>query len=91
MSQQLRTVHLDPIQSNGDGRATEQRGVLIAAIGTLRHTTPGQSVRKTLEVVGIPLPAQHQTIRINNELVRDLGRTVKEGDKLTIVNRVVGG
>lgn len=90
IQQQLRTVRLNPVQSE-DEPPTEGADVLIAAIGTFRRVVPGRSVRETLEAAGIALPAAHQTLRINNEQVYDLKRTLQPGDKLTIVNRVVGG
>jgi hypothetical protein len=91
MSQQLRTIHLTPADDERDPIAAQQSDVLIAAVGMLRRMPPGRSVRETLVAAGVALPAAHQTLRVNNEHVWELDRPLKPGDKLTIVNRVVGG
>jgi hypothetical protein len=91
MSQQLRTIQLTPAHDDRDVTFLEQGDVLIAAVGVLRRTAAGYSVRDTLIAAGVALPAPHQTLRVNNEQVWDLGRSLKPGDKLTIVNRVIGG
>lgn len=88
---QLRTVRLNPAQDEGDELLNQQGDVLIAAVGTFRRATPGQSVQETLEAAGIALPTSRQTLRINEQNLQDLGRILQSGDRVTIVNKVVGG
>ncbi len=88
MSQQDRTVRLD---QPGQGDDPSSDDVLIAALGWFHRARAGQSVRDTLLAAGIDLPAVHQTLRVNQEEVGDFRRTLSAGDKVTIVNRVVGG
>ena len=88
---QLRTVRLNPTHNEGDDLLNQQEDVLIAAVGTFRRTTPGRSVQETLEAAGVALPTSRQTLRINEENLQDLGRILQSGDRVTIVNKVVGG
>jgi hypothetical protein len=89
--QKLRTIRLRPTPDDGSPVVAEREDVLLAAVGMLRSASAGRSVLETLATAGVAPPAAHQTLRINSEVVHDLGRTLKPGDKLTIVNKVVGG
>jgi hypothetical protein len=89
--QQLRTVRLGIVEEKGKDQPADHQEVLIAAVGVLRRVSPGRSVGETLEAAGIMRPMEYQTMRVNNEVVKDFGQKLKPGDKLTIVNRVVGG
>ncbi len=87
-----RTVRLETPNANGNGHAAEG-SVIIAAVGVFREAEPGHTVRETLAGVGVPGPAPGQALRVNQEELQanDMDRVLRPGDKVTIVNRVVGG
>jgi hypothetical protein len=91
MDQQLRTIRLNRAGATDEMLPGEQDEVLIAAVGILRRAAAGQSLRETLETAGLTPPAAYQTLRVNNEEVRDLSRVLYPRDRVTIVNKVVGG
>jgi len=92
MDQQQRTVRISRSERGADPPSASGQDVLVAAVGLMRRTSSGRSVRETLEGAGIQMPAAHQCLRVNDAEVRDVENTiVRAGDKVTIVNRVAGG
>lgn len=89
MKQQDRVVRLDRTSDPGDGEATDD--VLIAALGRFHRARAGQSVRDALVSARIQLPTAQQVLRVNQDQVDDLDRTLRVGDRVTLVNRVRGG
>jgi hypothetical protein len=95
--QQLRTIYVNPTDyvnptESDDGMVpASEADVLIVALGMTRRTRPGRSMRETLAAEGIAPPTTQQTLRVNNEQLHDLTRTLRPGDRLTIVHKVVGG
>ena len=88
----IRTVYLEGSAVDDHVVCGETDGdVLIAAIGALRRTVAGRSIRATLPDAGVPFPTHTQTLRVNVDDESNLERIVQPNDKLTIVNRVVGG
>lgn len=88
----IRTVYLERGAVDDHVVCGETDGdVLIAAIGALRRTVAGRSIRETLHDAGVPFPTHTQTLRVNTDDESNLERIVQPKDKLTIVNRVVGG
>ena len=88
----IRTVYLEHgADDDHVVRAETDGDVLIAAIGTLRRTVAGRSIRETLHDAGVPFPTPTQTLRVNADDESNLERILQPKDKLTIVNRVVGG
>jgi len=90
-------VTLKEVCSSSAGTAGEAP-VWVLAVGrpTVR-VEPGMTVLEALRRAGVPPPTPRQTLRVVNgkassEEVKDpASRTLLPGEKVTVVNRVVGG
>jgi len=91
MSRQVTTVRLTP-EGPGPGDEFWARGeVQIISPGSSARAAAGQTIASALTAAGVPQPTQQQTVRVNLEEVRDFSRVLRQGDRVTIANRVLGG
>lgn len=91
MNQQVRTVRLSPDAAGPDDELWAKGDVLIIGPGTSARARAGQTIAQTLRSAGVPLPSDEQTVRVNREEIRDLNHVLRQGDRITITQRVRGG
>lgn len=87
-----RVLHMPPASAPADATGSDRgAGVMVASSKGFSDHTAGLSVAQTLAAAGVT-PEKHQEVRVNDEPSLELEQHVlREGDVVTVVNRVSGG